>query len=135
MENANSSSVKYFSNAKLNHLQNTHVIPHQERSECRQCIAISLSTVCTQRRVCYVNDPASQCICPKKARKLFFQQTRTTNPYFILISQRQYRTQTDKSVSQSKAIILRFVDYCSRLNEAGSLSKNMAVNYLEPVLF
>ena len=39
MENANSSSVKYFSNAKLNHIQNTHVIPHQERSECRQFIA------------------------------------------------------------------------------------------------
>ena len=64
----------------------------------------------------------------QKQENCFFYQTSTTNPYFILISQRQYRTPTDKSVSQSKAIILRFVAYCSRLNEAGSLSKKIAVN-------
>ena len=64
----------------------------------------------------------------KQENCLFFYQTNTTNPYFVLISQRHYRTQTDKSVSQSKAITSRFVDYRSRLNEAGSLSKKMAVN-------
>ena len=64
----------------------------------------------------------------KQENCFFFYQTSTTNPYFILISQRQYRTQRNKSVSQSKTIILKFVAYCSRLNEAGSLSKKIAVN-------